>query len=237
MSFEIIDSSWQNTGGRGFLFGFYGFDDIIDRKVVNGDLTLEEGEDMKAKYDGYQIQIDGYNSVNYYLNGNIEAICLHSNKVGGGHCAGLRYNNRANEGDPWGLWFTTAQYREAKDFGSELKGINISDQWAPVDPEEKLDAALGGGWRIKKWLPKESEVYVDDYRWSKADTPPLERLESGVSRTEAVVCDSDVEGFYYEWNGGYYRIVVADRVVCINQAVNFGTYAMVAAVAALLISF
>ena len=35
------------------MFGFYGFDDIIDRKVVNGDLTLEEGEEMKSKYDGY----------------------------------------------------------------------------------------------------------------------------------------------------------------------------------------
>ena len=90
------------------MFGFYGFDDIIDRKVVNGDMTPERGEQMKEMYDGYQIQVDGYNSVNYYLNGNIEGICLHSRKVGGGHCAGLKYIKKDNEGEPWGLWFTTA---------------------------------------------------------------------------------------------------------------------------------
>ena len=52
-----------------------------------------------------------------------------------------------------------------------MKGVNVSSQWSPVDPDEKLDAALGGGWRIKKWLPKEAEVYENDYRWSRADTP------------------------------------------------------------------
>ena len=100
-----------------------------------------------------------------------------------------------------------------------------------------MDAALGGNWRIKKWLPKEAETYENDYRWSNADTPFLADIAGGQKRTEAVVCDSDVEGFYYEWNGGYYRIVVADRVVCINQASSLSSLVMIAAAAVLLISF
>ena len=31
MSFEIIEGSWKNTGGSGFLLGFENFDDIVDK--------------------------------------------------------------------------------------------------------------------------------------------------------------------------------------------------------------
>ena len=96
MSFEIIKGTWKNTGGSGFLLGFKNFSSIVDKMVVNEEITPEEAVDMEAKYDGYQLQIDGYDSVNYYLNGNIEAICMHSRTVGGGHCAGLKYNATGN---------------------------------------------------------------------------------------------------------------------------------------------
>ena len=53
---------------------------------------------------------------------------MHSRSVGGGHCGGIKYTE-GNKGDPWGLWFTTEQYIAAKDFDSELLGVDISDQW------------------------------------------------------------------------------------------------------------
>ena len=75
---------------------------------------------MLEKYDGYQLQIDGYDSVNYYIPGNIEGICMHSAKVGGGHCAGLLYTDEKNVGKAWGLWFTTEQFNEAVEYETEL---------------------------------------------------------------------------------------------------------------------
>ena len=107
MSFSIIEGTWKNTGGFGYLIGQVNFENIIDGMVTDEKITMEEGIEMKEKYDGYQLQIDGHDSVNYYLPGNIEAICMHSPSVGGGHCAGLKYNKKEDEGDPWGLWFTT----------------------------------------------------------------------------------------------------------------------------------
>ena len=118
MSFEIIEGSYKNTGGSGFLIGYNNFDDILDRMVSQDPpiLTQEEADEMARKYDGYQLQIDGYDSVNYFLAGNIEAICMHSRIVGGGHCAGLKYTTKTNVGEPWGIWFTTEQFIAAKDF-------------------------------------------------------------------------------------------------------------------------
>ena len=129
MSFEIIKGSYKNTGGSGFLIGYNNFDDILDRMVSQDPpiLTQEEADDMALKYDGYQLQIDGYDSVNYFLAGNIEAICMHSRNVGGGHCAGLKYTTTTNVGEPWGIWFTTEQFIAAKDFDEELQGVDISD--------------------------------------------------------------------------------------------------------------
>ena len=80
---------------------------------------------------------------------------------------------------------------------------------------EALDASLGGQWRLQKWLPRQAEVYENDYRWSISDTPALATIAEGQTRDSAVSCDSDVEGFYYEWNGAYYRIVIDDNFVCI----------------------
>ena len=90
-------------------------------------ITEEQAAEWKQKYDGYQLQIDGYDSVNYFLTGNIEAICMHSRIVGGGHCAGLKYTTKTNVGEPWGIWFTTEQFIAAKDFDEELQGVDISD--------------------------------------------------------------------------------------------------------------
>ena len=77
MSFEIIEGSWKNTGGFGFLLGFKNFGDIVDVMELNDEITIMEADDMKEMYDGYQLQIDGYDSVNYFLAGNISAICMH----------------------------------------------------------------------------------------------------------------------------------------------------------------
>ena len=102
---------------------------------------------MKDKYDGYQLQVDGYNSVNYFLGGNIEAICMHSRSIGGGHCIGLKYSSdedRTDEGDCWGIWFTSDQFDEARDDETELKGVDISDQLENVIETDPLDASLGG---------------------------------------------------------------------------------------------
>ena len=110
MSFEIIEGSWRNTGGSGYLLGFQNFPGILDDMVLAQNITQSVADEMRQEYDGYQLQIDGYDSVNYFIPGNIEAICLHSETVGGGHCAGLKYaveEDRRNQGDVWGLWFTT----------------------------------------------------------------------------------------------------------------------------------
>ena len=82
---------------------------------------------------------------------------MHSRDVGGGHCIGLKYSadeERVDEGDLWGIWFTTDQFNEARDEEAELKGVDISDQLENVIETEALDASLGGQWRISKWLPK-----------------------------------------------------------------------------------
>ena len=204
-------------------------------------ITILQADNMKDMYDGYQLQIDGYNSVNYFLGGNIEAICLHSRSIGGGHCIGLEYSSdedRINEGDLWGIWFTSDQFDEARDDEKELKGVNISDQLENVIETEPLDASLGGQWRISKWLPKQAEVYDNDYRWSPADTPLKTSLAATARRESAVQCNSDIQGFYYEWNGSTYRIVIDDNYVCLGQATMFGSLAaLVGAAAALLVSF
>lgn len=174
MSFEIIEGSWQNTGGFGFLIGYKNFDDIVNMMLMDDHITEEYASELMDGYDGYQLQIDGYDSVNYFLRGNIEGICMYSQTVGGGHCAGLKYTedtSREEEGDPWGLWFTTAQFNEARDNETELKGVDISHQWERTNELEPLDASLGGQWRLQKWLPKQSGAYYNDYRWSKEDTP------------------------------------------------------------------
>ena len=45
-------------------------------------------------------------------------------------------------------------------------------------------------------------------------------------------------GFYYEWNGSTYRIVIDDNYVCLGQATMFGSLATLAgAAAALIVSF
>ena len=107
MSFEIIDGSWRNTGGSGYLLGFKNFSEIVDQMELDNKITILKADSMKEMYDGYQLQIDGYNSVNYFLSGNIEAICMHSRSVGGGHCIGLKYSDLLNVGNLWGIWFTT----------------------------------------------------------------------------------------------------------------------------------
>ena len=94
-------------------------------------ITILQADNMKDKYDGYQLQVDGYNSVTYFLAGNIEAICLHSRSAGGGHCIGLKYSSdpgKVDVGDLWGIWFTNEQFDEARDDEKELKGVDISDQ-------------------------------------------------------------------------------------------------------------
>ena len=113
MSFEIIEGTYRNTGGSGYLLGFKNYHSIVDQLELDNEITIMQADDMKEKYDGYQLQVDGYDSVNYFLGGNIEAICLHSATAGGGHCAGLLYStdeDRKDEGDPWGIWFTTEQF-------------------------------------------------------------------------------------------------------------------------------
>ena len=53
-----------------------------------------------------------------------------------------------------------------------------------------------------------------------------------------IECISDVQGFYYEWNGAYFRIELDDNFVCFKQAtVLGGLAAIVATMAALIVSF
>ena len=81
-------------------------------------------------------------------------------------------------------------------------------------------------------------MYENDYRWSPADTPPKKELARDANRESAVTCNSDIQGFYYEWNGSYYRIIVDDNYVCLGQGIMLGSSAvLVSAVAAILISF
>ena len=147
---------------------------------------------MKDKYDGYQLQIDGYNSVNYFLEGNIEAICMHSRTIGGGHCIGLEYSWNTNVGELWGIWFTSDQFIKARDDEVELKGVDISDSLENVRETKVLDASLGGQWRISKWQPKQADYYDNDWRWSPADTPLKTQLAATARRESAVNCNSDI---------------------------------------------
>ena len=59
-----------------------------------------------------------------------------------------------------------------------------------------------------------------------------------MERTSAIPCDSDIVGFYYEWNGSYYRIVEDDNYICLGQGTRLGGLAaLVGAFAVLMISF
>ena len=180
-------------------------------------------------------------SVNYFLPGNIEAICMHSATVGGGHCIGLKYSSdtaRYDEGDPWGIWFTSDAFYDSRDNDAELVGVDISSSLTNVRETEPLDASLGGQWRLSRWQPKKAEVYDNDYRWSPLDTPPKTELAANARRESAVHCNSDIQGFYYEWNGSYYRVVLDDNFVCLGQGSTFGSLAIFTGlVAALLVSF
>ena len=154
MSFEIIDGTYRNTGGAGFLIGYKNWDDIVDKMELDGVIESFEVEAMKNDYDGYQLQVDGYDSVNYFLPGNIEAICMHSKTVGGGHCIGLKYSSdtaRVDEGDPWGIWFTSDAFYNSRDNDEELVGVDISSSLTNVRETDPLDASLGGQWRLSKW--------------------------------------------------------------------------------------
>ena len=104
---------------------------------------------------------------------------------------------------------------------------------------EPLDASLGGQWRLKKWLPKQADEYENDYRWSTADTPyETSEIPQGFSRFDMIDCVSDVQGFYYEWNGSYHRIEIDDNFVCFKQATGLvNSAALLATIAALMVSF
>ena len=110
-----------------------------------------------------------------------------------------------------------------------------------MDETEELDASLGGQWRLEKWLPRnDSEIPIEnDHRWEPIRTPILRKYEIvDKERKEWNECDSDIQGFYYEWNGSYYRIIISRHFVCVTGGLHLGSYAaLVGVVAALLISF
>ena len=70
------------------------------------------------------------------------------------------------------------------------------------------------------------------------DTPRLTTITPGMERSSAATCTSDIEGFYYEWNGSYHRIVKDDKYVCLANGMTLsGLGALVSAAAAIMLSF
>ena len=48
--------------------------------------------------------------------------------------------------------------------------------------DEDVDASLSGTWRMWRWLPEESESYIETYRWSKSEVvTPYQYIYDGSS--------------------------------------------------------
>ena len=126
MSFEIIENSSNANGGIGRLEG-YDLYNLFGIGVAYGFFKEEDAREILEKYDGYVYRILSYGSVVQWRPKTVEAICIYSPTVGGGHCGGIRHTDEEDIGEPWGLWFTTADYQmlqEGRD--GQLAGYDVS---------------------------------------------------------------------------------------------------------------
>ena len=171
MSFEIIDSSSRATGGDGYLIGHDLWNEFA-LGVAYGQFNEEDAREYIEKYDGYTLQIYGYNSVVSWTPGAVEGICMQSDSAGGGHCGGVKHTDDEDIAVPWGIWFNSSDYYRARGGrDTELAGIDISNQWWKTNhsDDEDIDAALNASWRISKFLPIHAAEYENDFRWSRKD--------------------------------------------------------------------
>ena len=170
-SFKVLDSSSESNGIRAQLEG-HDLYNTFALGVAYGVFDVSDTRYYVDNYDGYGLKIIGFGSVVSWQPGAVEAGCLYSATVGGGHCGGIKHIDEEDKGEPWGMWFTTAEYdliRAGRD--TQLGGYDISSQWynTRYSDEDGIDAALNGEWHVEKFLPKMAAEYDQDYRWSPND--------------------------------------------------------------------